>query len=58
MMNPQKDQLKAIQQLIKKPKTVIGIILATLAIYVSQEPWNMDDQNNNQSDQAQVADSE
>ena len=58
MMNPRKDQLEAIQQLIKKPKTVIGIILAALAIYVSQEPWNMDDQNNNQSDQAQVADNE
>lgn len=58
MMNPQKDQLEAIQQLIKNPKTVIGIILAALAVYVSQEPWHTDDQNNNQSDQAQVADSE
>ncbi|MGK9325637.1 ribonuclease domain-containing protein [Aerococcus urinaeequi] len=58
MMNPQKDQLEAIQQLIKNPKAVIGIILAALAVYVSQEPWNMDDHNNNQSDQAQVADSE
>lgn len=58
MMNPQKNQLEAIQQLIKNPKTVIGVILAALAVYVSQEPWNMDDQNNNQSDQAQVADSE
>lgn len=55
MMNPQKNQLEAIQQLIKNPKTVIGVILAALAVYVSQEPWNMDDQNNNQSDQAQVA---
>lgn len=54
-MNPQKDQLKAIQQLIKNPKSVIGIILAALAVYASQEPWNTDDKNSNQSDQAQVA---
>ncbi|AMB97745.1 ribonuclease domain-containing protein [Aerococcus urinaeequi] len=58
MRNPQKNQLEAIQQLIKNPKSVIGIILAALAVYASQEPWNTDDQNNNQSDQAQVADNE
>lgn len=55
MRNPQKNQLEAIQQLIKNPKSVIGIILAALAVYASQEPWNTDDQNNNQSDQAQSA---
>lgn len=57
MMNPQNDQLKAIQNLIKNPKSIIGIILAALAVYVSQEAWQNDDQSNSQDEQTQVAES-
>ncbi|MEY8371704.1 ribonuclease domain-containing protein [Aerococcaceae bacterium 50-4] len=58
MMNPQKDQLEAIQKLIKNPKSLIGIILAALAVYASQEWLPMNDQNHSQNDQVQVAESE
>ena len=58
MMNPQKDQLEAIQRLIKNPKTIIGVILAALAVYASQEPWENNNQDNNQSHQTQATESE
>ena len=58
MMNPQKDQLEAIQQLIKNPKTMIGIVIAALAVYASQEAWPNSNQNNNHNSQTQVATSE
>lgn len=58
MMNPQKGQLETIQRLIKNPKTMIGIIIAALTVYASQETWTNNNQGNSQNNQTQVETSE